>query len=194
MEVYTRLKLGEAAYFLDELIKTEKNPESFRFNLSAFLSAWKSVLDVMLYDFAIYYQIGLTREDRMTYHDFQIVAYAEKNKPALEFYTWWNKKMEKMKTNPLWKMRNINVHRGTTPVFSVYTPATIASGSIVIHPQWTPLPPETGGALSPTDLIDYFIRDSFEVQYSEVVEKCKEGFALMEKIVEEAEENFGVHL
>jgi hypothetical protein len=41
------------------------NEDEFHFILSAFLSAWRSVLDVMLYDFADHYKIGLSRDDKM---------------------------------------------------------------------------------------------------------------------------------
>lgn len=84
----TRNKLKEGKYFLDALIQTQDEPELCDYYLSAFLSAWRSVLDVMLYDFAEHYSLGITIEDYMTPHGFWLVSKALKNTQALGFYKW----------------------------------------------------------------------------------------------------------
>jgi len=71
----TRDKLEEAQYFLNSL-RDEEDPNRFNYNLSAFLGAWRSVLDIMLYDLAEVWTLGLTREDRITDNEFSVAAKA----------------------------------------------------------------------------------------------------------------------
>jgi hypothetical protein len=49
----TRMKLEEAQYFFDQMIANLANPKYFKFNLSAFASASRSVTFVMLSDYKI---------------------------------------------------------------------------------------------------------------------------------------------
>jgi len=185
----TRKKLKEAEYFLKALPYTH-NTDQFYYTLSAFLSAWRSVLDVMLYDFAEHYNVGLTRKDKMYPHDFWIVAHAQKHANALEFFSWWNKKIEELSKNKLWKMRPEIVHRGYPEIkHKIYVPDTISSGSIVIV-SGEEIGGVSGGPFATTD----FSSDFFEVKASDVVKMCNEGFVLMESIVNEAEKKFGISL
>lgn len=186
----TRNKLSETAYFLDVLIQKQSDEKQFMYNLSAFLSAWKSVLDVMLYDFAEYYSMGLNREDKIMGHDFWIVAKAQKHREALQFVQWWKQKVGILSNNPLWKMRHTIVHRGYPEVkYRIYTPDSLSSGSIVIV---------KGEVVGYGDAIPTAIaKDIFEIKVkdlSEFIRMCKEGFALMANIVEEAEKTFKVEL
>jgi hypothetical protein len=66
MMVNTRTKFAEAKYFLDVLPQMANNPDGFYYNLSAFLTAWRSTLDVMLYDLAEHFSLGFSREDEMS--------------------------------------------------------------------------------------------------------------------------------
>jgi hypothetical protein len=108
----TRNKLNEAKYFLDALNRTQNTPEKFQYNLSAFLNAWRSVLDVMLYDFAEFYSLGFTREEKLTDRDFWVAARAKNLNNALRFNEWWRQKQGTLMNNPLWKKRTITAHRG----------------------------------------------------------------------------------
>lgn len=57
----TRTKLKEAKFFLDALMETQGEIEKFNYNLSAFLNAWRSVLDVIvlfLLDVVLVYREG----------------------------------------------------------------------------------------------------------------------------------------
>jgi len=51
-DVHARDKLAEAEYFLRQLENSQDDKKGFDFNLSAFVVAWRSVIDIMLYDFA----------------------------------------------------------------------------------------------------------------------------------------------
>lgn len=172
----TRNKLEEARYFLNALIRTRSV-----YNLSAFLSAWKSVLDVILYDFAEHYSIGLTREDRMLPHDFWIVAKANNNVQGLQFFKWWDKKRRVLSNNPLWNLRHIIVHRGYPEITSyrIYIAPSTSSG-------------DTGFYISEIEEVPITIVT--EAEFSEILDKCKEAFALMESIVDEAEKKFNIRL
>lgn len=181
----TRNKLLEAKYFLDVLIATQDKPEVFRFNLSAFLASWKSVLDVMLYDFLEFFSLGLTHEDKVLPEYFYIVAKSRNNKPALDFFRWWNKKRDSLSNNPLWSMRHFHLHRGYPEEITetVYSLDSLSSGigfSLV---------PVSGIACltdSPQTLL--------EAKLQEVLNLCKNGYATMEAIVKDAEKQFQAQL
>ena len=100
----TRKKVDEAKYFLNKLKKAQKGrQEHFYFNLSAFLNAWRSVLDAMLWDFVKHYGLGFDQEDRVNDMDFKAVATALKNTEALSFIKWWRKKQGKLILLPCFK-------------------------------------------------------------------------------------------
>ena len=202
----TRNKLEEARYFLDALVRKEKIPKEFIYNLSAFLSAWVSVLDVMLYDFAEHYRIGLTREDRMKSHDFQIVAKAQKNSNALQFFNWWRQTSNMLKsTNKLWNMRNITVHRGYEIAYRIYVPPSmsgttdyvLSTGKVAgfdkIVAQGVPIEIIATDYGIPIGIVPAR-RDTLDIELSDLPDLCKKGFAQMEEIVEEAEKTFDVRL
>ena len=204
----TRNKLEEARYFLKEFIRTQKEPDTHKpyFNLSAFLSAWRSVLDVMLYDFATHYNIGLTREDKMFPRDFWLVSKVQSKKQALQFLDWWNKKRSKLEKNELWRMRHIIVHRGRPQVSqAVYVPLSLSSGTAI---AFTAHLPEEISKSEPitinvpneisTDehggLLPVRYSGLLSIKYPDLPEKCQKAFTMIERIVLEAEEEFGVSL
>jgi hypothetical protein len=110
-EMLTRKKLEEARYFSKRL-SGAKDDDEFHFNLSAFLNAWRSILDVMLYDLAEHYALGFSRDEELNDKEFTAVATALKNDDALKFIEWWRKKQGVLRNNPLWVKRNIMFHRG----------------------------------------------------------------------------------
>ncbi len=112
MTAFTRKKLAEAKFFLDKLQELSNNSDHFYYNISAFLSAWRSTLDIMLYDFAMMFPLGFTREDDLKMRDFKVAARAAQHTEAVRFIDWWENKQSSLGSTPLWKKRNINVHRG----------------------------------------------------------------------------------
>lgn len=207
----TRNKLEEARYFLDALIRKERIPKEFIYNLSAFLGAWTSVPDVMLYDFAEHYRIGLTREDRMMHSDFRIVAKAQKNADALQFFNWWRRKLGILSSNKLWNMRNIIVHRGYEIAYRIYVPPSMSGAAgFVLSTQvagfekaFQDLKNASGQGI-PIEIVatDEGVpieirparRDTLDIELSDLPDLCKKGFAQMKEIVEEAEKTFDVML
>jgi hypothetical protein len=196
----TRSKLEEARHFLKEFIRTQKEPDTYKpyFNLSAFLSAWRSVLDVMLYDFAEYYTIGLNREDKMYPRDFWLVSKVQSKKQALEFLDWWNKKRAKLEKNELWRMRHIIVHRGYPEISHVvYVPPSLSSGTtIAFHlPEEIPTLETTITIQVPKEISTEEIEHrGLPIKYSDLPKKCKKAFTMIESIVVEAEKEFEVSL
>ena len=208
----TRSKLEEAKYFLDALVKTKDDPKLLYFNLSAFLSAWRSVLDVMLYDFAEHYSIGFTRQDVITDQNFKAVAQALKHRDALHFIDWWRKKQGKLKENPLWGKRILIVHRGYPTISSTHTFYVSGSGGTSITttqppPHWIfpatsePVELVSGEVISPEIISPTTQQPSseIEVRFSdfpniEVTDMCTQAFHEMEKIVQQAQAIFHVRL
>ena len=103
----TNQKLKEANYFLSKVLSPEEdpmeNPEVFQYNLSAFLSAWRSVFDIMLYDYALKFFPSLTRDDYIKLDSFRLAAKAQNHEEASSFIKWYDKKFRFLKNNPLWK-------------------------------------------------------------------------------------------
>lgn len=78
-EMEAREKLREALYFLEQIKKLEDQGRSHTFsedefrkrnlalraNLSAFILAWHSIPEIMLYDLAETLKLPFTRNDRM---------------------------------------------------------------------------------------------------------------------------------
>ena len=104
-------KLEESRFFLDLMKKTSDEDEAV-FYYGAFLTAWKSVLDVLLYDYAILFDLGFSREDRMDPKFFHWAAKRTNNEMALDFFKWWDKQVQILSKNPLWEARNVKIHRG----------------------------------------------------------------------------------
>ena len=81
----TRNKLSEAKYFLEILFGVQDDTDKFYYNLSAFITAWRSTLDYMLYDFAEIFNLGFTRDDEMTEKEFRAVSNSLNKTKALAF-------------------------------------------------------------------------------------------------------------
>jgi hypothetical protein len=91
--------------------------ELFSFNFSAFLSAWKGVPEVLLYDFAERFGIGFTREDYMSDKEFGIAANLWNRQmgesDASDFVKWWRKERDRLySTHKVSGKRDILIHRG----------------------------------------------------------------------------------
>jgi hypothetical protein len=198
---YTRDKLNEAKYFFEMLSQVQEEPDKFYYNLSAFLTAWRSVLDVMLYDFAEYYSLGFSRDVDMTHKEFFAVAKALTKTEAMKFIEWWRKKQGMLSNSPFWKKRRIVVHRGYPAMTQTYTFYVSGSGgtSGTLSPYLTPvgLPSEsTLGTLVPRTLTVPTGTPSvwkFEDFPNEnAIDMCQKAYGEMKKIVEEAEKLFGI--
>jgi hypothetical protein len=128
-EMEAREKLREALYFLEQIKKLEDEGRSHTFsedefrkrnlvlraNLSAFVLAWHSIPEIMLYDFAEKFKLPFTRNDRMMYFDFALAALNNPNRDdALDLLAWLAKETKELrkKHNRLAGMRDIVTHRG----------------------------------------------------------------------------------
>ena len=138
--IEAREKLREANYFLEEMKRLDfmgldsgvfKDRE-FSYNLDGFLVAWHSVLDILRYDFAEKFSLGITRQDRVPYRDYfrhLAEALAIKNSKdfsdAAAFYEWMSRQEDGLLKRHalLLEKRHIVVHRGTvkTGVEEEYT-------------------------------------------------------------------------
>ena len=194
--MWTKKRLEEAKYFRDRLIGTH-NDNEFYFNLSAFLSAWRSILDVMLYDFNEHFHLGFTAEDIFDDKEFNAVANVLKNTQAIKFIKWWRKKQGLLRNNPLWSKTNITVHRGYTKVseYRIYVSGSGGTSSTITMSGYTPyLKPiswSTSGKISPSDPTNYFFSD---MQDKTVMDYCNEALKEIESIITEAETTFSVKL
>ena len=126
-------KLEEARYFLTLLQNTPQDnahEKEFMYLVSAFLSSWRSVFDIMLYDYAAKFSLGFSRDEEITERDFEIAARVTNNTQALLFLRWWRQQLNVLAQNPVWTKRKVIVHRGYPPTMHVYT--LFISGSIAL--------------------------------------------------------------
>ena len=199
-----------------EQVYMDEDDEEFYFNLSAFLNAWRSILDVMMYDFNDFFALGFSREDEITEKEFGAVANALKNIQATEFIEWWRKKQGLLRNNKLWSKRNVSFHRGYPPlsekIYNIYvgnsgwTSGTLSSyWQPIIYPSlFLPDSPEysTVGPMPPTGPIpvrtinphDFYFTELSELSDKPVIKYCDEALKIIEGIVEEAEKKFSVKL
>jgi len=213
MVAFTRTKLAEAEFFLDRLPETADNSDIFYYQISAFLTAWRSTLDIMLYDFADRYPLRFTREDDISRRDFKIAARAINNSEALRFIDWWESKQSILGSTPLWKKRNINLHRGSIPLVRTYT--ILASGSggtsgtvslyssnviklennhLFVTPIFVPnkvVVPVAASKTATSSTQEWHFDD---IPDENAIDICKQAYNKMEEIVKEAEASFGVNL
>ena len=103
--MHSKEKLAEAHYFLDAALRTKARDDEFSHNVSAFLGACYSTMEVMVYDFAEKYGLGFTREDYLTERDFFVASKALKLEKAMEFHDWWDRTRGSLGQNPLWGKR-----------------------------------------------------------------------------------------
>ncbi|MFA5364916.1 MAG: hypothetical protein WC325_07025 [Candidatus Bathyarchaeia archaeon] len=173
----TGKKLMEAEYFLEILLQTDFNKrDEFHYNLSAFLSAWRSIFDIMLYDFAEIFKIGLSRESKIYDESFALAAHNTQNTQALGFIKWWRKKVNNLSKNRLWDMRPEIVHRG----YPEMRTKAYANFSVIVA--------------SDNPNLDETQTSKFTVTDSEILKMCNEGLDSMKDIVNEAERTFGYTL
>ncbi|MGA3109913.1 MAG: hypothetical protein ABSD99_10795 [Candidatus Bathyarchaeia archaeon] len=134
-QIGAKEKIEEASYFLRRLNRVR--PGVIGYYLSAFLSAWRSVLDVLLFDFAQMYSLGFDSKDRVDDEGFEIAARAMKQKEALRFLAWWRRQLEHVSNSPLYRARNMIIHRGRSPLhlsFPLTPPASLPpSNRLVIE-------------------------------------------------------------
>lgn len=179
MRFSTRNKLEEARYFLEQFGETITKPKKNRFYLSAFLHAWRSVIDIMLYDFAEYY--GLYNFENSNKKFSSVTSFADyiwktdrnqKKNQAVGFIEWWFGKLQEVWDSELSGMRKQVTHIGGLKL-----------------PEFVP-----EISMERSSFLMYLYFQKFEKEITVTIEACREGFKLIENIVDEAEEKFNVKL
>ena len=190
------LKIQEAQYFLDEMRAHTGGTQNFMFKLSAFLTAARSVMDVLLYDYGIKYGL-FTLNDRIFPNDFQRLA--KGNTVATNFYTWWTQQRNNLATHSvsgfLSDKRHIVVHRGSpamawslilTETISFHSslssnpPSTPHGMDVTAIPTTTPTPTQTHSSTG------YFA----DYPSESVIDLCERYLQMLRSILTEAETNF----
>jgi hypothetical protein len=170
-------KLMAAEYHLKRMEKLYgKNYEHFKFELEAFLTQARSVLDVLLYDFAEKFQLGVNRnKEELNDHIFEKKARERRNEQAIKFIEWWRQKRDELKENfrPLLEKRNIALHRGSVrpDIHKIHVFETItvmesvtvikkdASGNVIEVYESPKEPIEKPTETKPTE-IDWFLKNT----------------------------------
>lgn len=84
--------------------------------MSAFVQAWRSVFDILLYDYAEkYFKYTPERTFKVTKESFKQIAEVLENLDNPEpkrFIEWYNEKEKNLANKHFWHMRVFFVHRG----------------------------------------------------------------------------------
>jgi len=195
-------KLSEVRYFLDKMKTLKSEPEEFMHNLSAFLSAWRSVPDILLYDYAEKY-FAWGREDRFNMRDLEVATRTSGLKEAQRFAQWYKKHIQSLSENPLWKKRVVTVHRGRPKVKQTYRLYLLEVKSwdqersiteIVKRDFSEVIPSSKVSSISKyktpdavVGSVEFFFEDYPD---REIWEICEEAYENMRNIVKEAQNTF----
>lgn len=147
------------------------------FYLSAFLCAWRSVIDILLYDIAEYYELYDFRNRWRTTEFNSNVAFARHiskiankrgNHQAEEFIEWWFRNLINVWNSKLSEMRKQVVHEGGLQL-----------------PKFA-----RGIPLGHFSLRNYI----YAKEITPTIDECQKGFSLVENIVDEAEVKLKIRL
>ena len=174
----TKQKLLETKYFLERMIENQAERDKFKYNLSAFLAAFRSVTMIMQKEF---------------------------NKVS-GFANWYQVQQEKMKADDKMKLlntkRTMTIHQQLvqprahvnvciTEHISLTDSASIivtrADGTIERYDSTPPEPPPTPAKTETTAQWRWYFD---EVSDSDVVTVCQECMTELEAIVSECEQRF----
>ena len=112
-------KIEEANYFLDRIKKATERKD-FIPNLSAYLSATRSIPDYLLEDYKVKYGLKISLDKTLNKDIFEEVARKRNNRNAIAFIKGYNNNFKKLKRDRLAKLlltkRNIRVHRSDLPL------------------------------------------------------------------------------
>jgi len=183
-EMEAREKLQEAGYFLFQLKQfADKEIDFFNYSLSAFLGAWTSVPDIMLYDFAEKYSLGLTREDYVTEKEFRLAAKVLNRQEAIDFAEWLDKRISELRKDHsiLFRKRIEVVHRGYPLTTRTYAVNPSGSARIPIT-SVTPAPPSQATVQWNVEIKTYFQERPNE----SVIDICQRAYRDMEILVQDA--------
>jgi len=111
-------KIEEAKYFLDKIKKATERKD-FIPNLSAYLSATRSIPDYLLQDYNVKYGLKISLDKRLNKDIFEEVARRRNNPNAIAFIKGYNNNFKKLTRDKIAKLlltkRNIR-HRTDLPL------------------------------------------------------------------------------
>ena len=168
--MHSQKKYKECVFFFKKLERFDEDDIEWDFYYSAFLAAWRSVLDVLLYDAAFRFNLGFTINDKIREWQFQWAAKKEENVNALSFLSWWSRKRSSLNKLSIWEDRDVFLHRGYAGRDPVFVPLSMSS----LVSVWT-------GVISGTNTYS-----THELIYPNIIEKCADAIEEMKKILDEA--------
>jgi len=131
MDFHSEKKLQEAEFFLGKIY--EATEDEILYYVSAFLSAWRSVFDFLLYDAAIFFELGFNRNEDMRPWHFRWAAKRLENVQALKFLSWWDSNLSNLRKDPVFEQRSIIIHRGIPEIPSGTITIEVLPGSTTAY-------------------------------------------------------------
>lgn len=192
-------KLAEAKYFLTKL--HESTGSELGYNLSAFIQAWRSVFDVLLYDYAEqYFGYSEARKFKITKTVFKEIATVldnHGNSDPKKFIDWYEKKESELGNLRFWYLRKFFVHRGG----KILEPGTTEKKTVSRIPTEVYTPPSavSGDTIPPYSV--YVLDDVIEVKSEKeltiagmpetvINDESERVYYIMDEIVKEARASF----
>lgn len=111
-----RSKLAQVDYHLSRLRDAHRrsNENEIKWELSSLQNASYSVMQRMLYDAAETLNLGITREQYLDEFLFSKLARKRDIPMAVNFIDWWKERIKELDGNTVWRLRDIDTHRGDT--------------------------------------------------------------------------------
>jgi len=168
-----RDKLNEAKFFLEEMRRVSGMPDQFRYMLTAFLAASRSVTQIMQKEFSA----------------------------KTGFSDWYRKKQKEMEDSHILKylhrQRSITYHERPVLPYLISITGQIANSTgmnIVLTGTGSTLDLTSGfvdmPTIQPTTVVRYYF-DDIPSKDKDVITICREARDTLEKILDECEGEFG---
>jgi hypothetical protein len=170
---YTRDKLNEAKYFLEEMRIVSYDPDKFRYSLTAFLAASRSITLIMQKEFS----------------------------KKTGFTDWYAPKRREMVNNPtlkyLYRQRNISQHERPVlqyPISIIEQSVNSMGGKFILSGTGNSIDLSsdliTLPVMQPTTPVTYCFDD---MRSKDVIIICQEAITALEAIVVECETKFAIN-
>lgn len=198
-------KLKEANYFLNHMKKFDilhaTSLSEFDYYHSAFLSAWASVMDLMLFNFANKYRLGFSDEDRLDEERFEIAARALKHDQAMKFLAWYKGEKKNMREKDallrkITSKRHMNIHRArpevnyAMEVHEFYMPTGSMGVSAVLQPTAVGVDNVTEDTAPDRTFLEIAQIWYQDIPNIDVRDVCNYAFEYMKRIVETARKEY----
>jgi len=180
---FARDKLGEARYFLERMVENQSERDAFKYNLSAFLAAFRSVTYVMKKEFE-------RCDDFIDWYKTQIARLKTDKMKKMKLLR--DKRTMTIHVEPVRPSANINLGftLNAPPVGECSVSLTVTSEDGTVVHQYESPPSEPAPVPAETETTVQWLWYFEDYPDSDVVTVCQYGLDEAETIVSKCEQKF----